>query len=80
MQKPLSHQLAVSLGGVEYLCGNPASMTHAMIPREQRMKGGLKDELTRISVGMNTARDIVDDLRNSIYLCDDKGCNILENL
>ena len=41
-------------------------MTHAMIPQEQRMKGGLKDGLIRISVGLERARDIVEDVRNSL--------------
>ena len=73
--------LAVSLGGVvEYLCEHTASMTHAMIPREQRMKGGLKDGFVRISVGLEIARDIVDDLRKSLNLCNDEGCNVPEDL
>ena len=55
--------LAILLGGVESMCKHPASMTHTMIPREQRMKGGLKDGLIRISVGLKRARDLVDDLR-----------------
>ena len=38
-------------------------MTHAMIPKEQKMKGGLKDVIIRISVGLERARDLVDDLR-----------------
>ena len=72
--------LAVSLGGVEYLCKNPASMTHAMIPQEQRMKGGLEDGLIRISVGLERARDLVDNLRNSLDLCDNDSCDVLEDL
>ena len=72
--------LAVSLGGVESLCEHPASMTHAMIPKEQRMKGGLKDGLIRISVGLERARDLVEDLRNSLDMCDDEGCGVPEDL
>ena len=44
------------------------------------MKGGLKDGLIRIIVGLERARDIVDDLRNSLDLCNDKGCNVLEDM
>ena len=52
----------------------------APIPREQRMKGGLKDRFIRISVGLERARDIVDDLRKLIDLCDDEGCGVPEDL
>ena len=72
--------LAVSLGEVKSLCKHPASMTHAMIPREQRMKVGLKDGLICISVVLERARDLVDDVRNSPDLCNDEGCDVLEDL
>lgn len=62
--------LAVSLGGVESLVEHPASMTHAMIPREDRLAGGLPDGLVRISVGLERASDLVQDLQNSLDLCD----------
>ena len=62
------------------MCKHPASMNRAMIPREQRMKGDLKDGLIRISVGLERARNLVDDLRKSLDLCDDKGCDVLEDL
>lgn len=68
--------LAVSLGGVESLCEHPASMTHTMIPREQRIAGGLHDGLIRISVGLERAKDLVADLKNSLDLCDDEGCDV----
>lgn len=58
--------LAESLGGVESLCGHPASMTHASIPREERLKGGLKDTLIRLSVGIEDAEDLIDDLNQAI--------------
>lgn len=48
--------LAVSLGSVESLVEHPASMTHAMVPREDRVAGGLDDGLIRISVGIEKAR------------------------
>lgn len=54
--------LAESLGGVESLIGHPASMTHGAIPREERLKNGLKDSLIRLSVGIEHHEDIIDDL------------------
>lgn len=68
--------LAVSLGGVESLCEHPASMTHTMIPREQRMAGGLHDGLIRISVGLERAKDLVEDLKNALDRCDVDGCDV----
>uniref|UniRef100_A0A7S1YTW8 cystathionine gamma-lyase n=1 Tax=Trieres chinensis TaxID=1514140 RepID=A0A7S1YTW8_TRICV len=68
--------LAVSLGGVESLCEHPASMTHTMIPREQRLAGGLHDGLIRLSVGLEKAKDLVDDLKNALDLCDEDGCDV----
>lgn len=58
--------LAESLGGVESLCGHPASMTHAAIPREERIKNGLADSLIRLSVGIEDADDLIEDLNNAI--------------
>ena len=55
--------LAESLGGVESLIEHPASMTHASIPREKRLEKGIKDNLIRISVGIEDADDLVDDLK-----------------
>ena len=54
--------LAESLGGVESLIGHPASMTHASIPREERLKVGLTDSLIRLSVGVEDAGDLIADL------------------
>ncbi|MEZ4699606.1 MAG: PLP-dependent aspartate aminotransferase family protein [Rhodothermales bacterium] len=54
--------LAESLGGVESLIGHPASMTHASIPREERIKNGLSDSLIRLSVGIEDAVDLIEDL------------------
>jgi cystathionine beta-lyase len=59
-------QLAESLGGVESLCGHPASMTHASIPREERIKAGLLDSLIRMSVGIEDVEDLVEDLRQAL--------------
>lgn len=54
--------LAESLGGVESLISHPASMTHGSIPKEVREKAGLKDSLIRLSVGIEDADDLIDDL------------------
>ena len=58
--------LAESLGGVESLINHPASMTHASIPREERIKYGLTDSLIRLSVGIEDVDDLIDDLNNAI--------------
>lgn len=58
--------LAESLGGVESLIGHPASMTHASIPRESRLKVGLTDSLIRLSVGVEDVDDLVDDLGRAL--------------
>ena len=58
--------LAESLGGVESLINHPASMTHASIPREERIKNGLSDSLIRLSVGIEDVEDLIDDLRQAI--------------
>lgn len=57
--------LAESLGGVESLISHPASMTHASIPREMRYKAGLSDSLIRISVGIEDADDLIEDLEHA---------------
>jgi cystathionine gamma-lyase len=58
--------LAESLGGVESLIGHPASMTHASIPREERLKVGLTDSLIRLSVGVEDADDLIADLEQAL--------------
>lgn len=58
--------LAESLGGVESLINHPASMTHASIPREERIKNGLSDSLIRLSVGIEDADDLIEDLNKAI--------------
>ena len=67
-EKILSHThlftLAESLGGVESLIGHPASMTHASIPREERLKVGLTDSLIRLSIGVEDSDDLIADLKN----------------
>lgn len=58
--------LAESLGGVESLINHPASMTHASIPREERIKNGLSDSLIRLSVGIEDVDDLIEDLDKAI--------------
>lgn len=58
--------LAESLGGVESLINHPASMTHASIPKEERIRNGLKDSLIRLSVGIEDAEDLLEDLERAI--------------
>ncbi len=58
--------LAESLGGVESLINHPASMTHASIPREERIKNGLSDSLIRLSVGIEDTDDLIEDLEKAI--------------
>ena len=57
--------LAESLGGVESLCGHPATMTHASIPKEEREKSGVTDSLIRLSVGIEDIDDLINDLKNA---------------
>lgn len=58
--------LAESLGGVESLIGHPATMTHASIPREERLKVGLTDSLIRLSVGIEDIDDLIEDLEKAL--------------
>jgi len=62
-------KLAESLGGVKSLLCHPAQMTHASIPREIRLKAGIKDSLIRLSCGIEDADDLISDLRNALKLC-----------
>ncbi|MEZ4955296.1 MAG: cystathionine gamma-synthase [Saprospiraceae bacterium] len=57
--------LAESLGGVESLIGHPASMTHASIPKEERLKVGLTDSLIRLSIGVEDVEDLIADLESA---------------
>jgi cystathionine gamma-lyase len=58
--------LAESLGGVESLIGHPATMTHAAIPKKERLVAGVTDGLIRLSVGVEDAQDLIDDLKQAI--------------
>lgn len=55
--------LAESLGGVESLLCHPASMTHAAVPKEERERMGITDTLVRLSVGIEDADDLIDDIK-----------------
>ncbi|MCK8601680.1 trans-sulfuration enzyme family protein [Desulfoferrobacter suflitae] len=58
--------LAVSLGGVESLIEHPASMTHASVPRQERERAGILDELVRLSVGCEDIEDLKEDLDQAL--------------
>jgi len=58
--------LAESLGGVESLIGHPATMTHAAIPKEEREQIGIVDSLIRLSVGVEDAEDLINDLKQAL--------------
>ena len=58
--------LQESLGGVESLCCHPASMTHASVPRETRLKVGITDSLVRFSVGIEHVEDLIEDVRRAL--------------
>ncbi len=59
-------RLAVSLGDVDSLIQHPASMTHAIVPREERLNMGITDGLIRLSVGIEEVQDIICDLENAL--------------
>ena len=58
--------LAESLGGVESLVGHPASMSHGSIPKEEREKNGVVDALIRLSIGIEDAEDLINDLKQAL--------------
>lgn len=59
-------KLAESLGGVKSLISHPATMTHKTIPVEQRRSTGIVDSLIRLSIGIEEAEDLIDDLNNTL--------------
>lgn len=66
MERVELFSLAESLGGVESLINHPASMTHASIPREERIKNGLSDSLIRLSIGIEDSEDLIEDLEQAL--------------
>ena len=65
LQKFKIFSLAESLGGVESLCGHPATMTHASIPEAERLKVGITNSLIRLSVGIEDGEDLIADLEQA---------------
>ncbi len=59
-------KLAESLGGIKSLINHPATMTHASIPKSEHAKFGISDGLIRLSVGLESAEDLIDDLENAL--------------
>lgn len=66
MESVALFSVAESLGGVESLINHPASMTHASIPKEEREKSGLLDSLIRLSIGVEDAEDLIEDLKQAL--------------
>ncbi len=66
LSSPQLFSLAESLGGVESLIGHPATMTHASIPLAERQKTGVVDSLIRLSVGIEDADDLIEDLKKAL--------------
>lgn len=66
MQALRLFSLAESLGGVESLISHPVTMTHASIPREERLRAGLGDSLLRLSVGVEDVDDLIADLDQAL--------------
>ena len=58
--------LAESVGGVESLANHPALMTHASIPEDKRKEIGITDDLVRLSVGVEDAEDLIEDLKQAL--------------
>jgi cystathionine beta-lyase len=66
LEKVKVFTLAESLGGVESLANHPALMTHASIPEDKRKEIGISDDLVRLSVGIEDAEDLIEDLRQAL--------------
>lgn len=66
MEKFKVFTIAESLGGVESLCNHPVTMTHASIPPHERERLGITDSLIRLSVGIEDADDLLDDLQQAL--------------
>ena len=66
LEKTKIFTLAESLGGVESLIEHPALMTHASLPAETRKKIGITDGLVRLSVGIETLNDLIEDINQAL--------------
>ncbi len=62
--------LAESLGGVESLCGHPATMSHASIPKDERLQMGISDSMIRLSIGIEDPTDILEDVDMALSVLD----------
>ncbi len=62
-------KLAESLGGVKSLLCHPAQMTHASVPRKKRLASGIQDSLIRLSCGIESAEDLIADIRQTLAKC-----------
>ena len=70
--------LAESLGGVESLIGHPATMTHASIPLEERLKTGVTDSLIRVSAGVEDPEDLIADFAQALDKVTEKFGSLVE--
>lgn len=59
-------QLAVSLGSTESLAEHPASMTHAGVPQDEKLRHGITEGLVRLSIGLENADDLIADIKNAL--------------
>ncbi|MBV9989441.1 MAG: PLP-dependent transferase [Chitinophagaceae bacterium] len=66
-------QLAESLGGIKSLVSHPANMTHKTIPADKRRAAGVADSLVRLSVGLEDAADLIEDLEQALALVSKNG-------
>ena len=60
--------LAVSLGGIETLIQHPPSMTHAAMPRDDRLAAGITDGLVRVSIGCEDVDDLIADFEQAFEM------------
>ena len=72
--------LAESLGGIKSLVSHPANMTHKSIPAEIRRSNGVADSLIRLSVGLEEADDLINDLEQAFektkIICQKNGAHV----
>ena len=66
MKKLSVFSLAESLGGVESLCGHPATMSHGSVTKEDRLALGIKDSMIRLSIGVEDVEDLMEDLSQAL--------------
>lgn len=68
MEKVSIFSLAESLGGVESLCGHPATMSHGSVSKEDRLAIGIKDSMIRLSIGIEDVQDLIGDLEQALII------------